>query len=154
MLAQQAQDAVLGSTHAFETQPRPDLAVPFPSEEGLCQQLANLGDQVEAVCRSHAKGCEVNVRETLRSEPATFSPDIVSSVAAAAGRLGLPHMDIASGATHDAKFMVGRCPTGMIFIPCRNGLSHVEEEEASPEHVAVGAGVLSEILVELANNAD
>ena len=116
--------------------------------------LANLGDQVEAVCRSHAKGCEVNVRETLRSEPATFSPDIVSSVAAAAGRLGLPHMDIASGATHDAKFMVGRCPTGMIFIPCRDGLSHVEEEEASPEHVAAGAGVLAEILVELANNAD
>jgi N-carbamoyl-L-amino-acid hydrolase len=35
--------------------------------------LASLGDQVEAVCRSHAKGCKVNVRETLRSEPATFS---------------------------------------------------------------------------------
>jgi N-carbamoyl-L-amino-acid hydrolase len=36
--------------------------------------LASLGDQVEAVCRSNAKGCEINARETLRSEPATFSP--------------------------------------------------------------------------------
>jgi N-carbamoyl-L-amino-acid hydrolase len=116
--------------------------------------LANLGDQVEAICRSNAKGCEVNVRETIRSEPATFSSDIVSAVASAAGRLGLPHMDIASGATHDAKFMAGRCPTGMIFIPCRDGLSHVEEEEASPEHVAAGARVLAEILVELAHSAD
>jgi N-carbamoyl-L-amino-acid hydrolase len=116
--------------------------------------LANLGDQVEAVCRSNAKGCEVNVRETIRSEPATFSPDIVLSVAAAARRLGLPHMDIVSGATHDAKFMARRCPTGMIFIPCRDGLSHVEEEEASPEHVAAGARVLAEILIDLANSVD
>jgi N-carbamoyl-L-amino-acid hydrolase len=116
--------------------------------------LASLGDQVEAICRSNAKGCEVNLRETLRSEPATFSPDIVSSVAAAADRLGLPHMEIPSGATHDAKFMAGRCPTGMIFIPCRDGLSHVEEEEASPEHVAAGARVLAEVLIELANSAD
>jgi beta-ureidopropionase / N-carbamoyl-L-amino-acid hydrolase len=116
--------------------------------------LASLGDQVEAVCRSHAKGCEVNVRETLRSEPAVFSPAIVSSVAAAAHRLGLPHTEIASGATHDAKFMAGRCSTGMIFIPCRDGLSHVEEEEARPEHMAAGTRVLAEILVELANSAD
>jgi beta-ureidopropionase / N-carbamoyl-L-amino-acid hydrolase len=116
--------------------------------------LASLGDQVETVCRSNANGCEVSVRETIRSEPAMFSPTIVSSVAAAADRLGLPHMDIASGATHDAKFMAGRCPTGMIFIPCRDGLSHCEEEEASPEHVAAGTRVLAEILVELANSND
>jgi N-carbamoyl-L-amino-acid hydrolase len=116
--------------------------------------LAGLGDQVEAVCRSHAKGCKVNVRETLRSEPATFSPAIASAVGAAAHRLGLPHIDIVSGATHDAKFMARRCPTGMIFIPCRDGISHCEEEEASPEHVAAGARVLTEILVELANSGN
>jgi beta-ureidopropionase / N-carbamoyl-L-amino-acid hydrolase len=116
--------------------------------------LASLGDQVEAICRSYAKGCEVKVRETIRSEPATFSSDIVSLVAGAARRLGLAHVEIASGATHDAKFMAGQCPTGMIFIPCRDGLSHCEEEEASREHVAAGARVLAEILVELANSAD
>jgi N-carbamoyl-L-amino-acid hydrolase len=112
--------------------------------------LARLGDQVETVCRSHAGGCKVDVRETLRSEPATFSPAIVSSVAAAADRLGLPYTEIASGATHDAKFMVVRCPTGMIFSPCRDGVSHCEEEEARP----AGARVLAEILVELANSAN
>ena len=116
--------------------------------------LASLGDQVGAICRCYAKGCTVNVRETIRSEPATFSPEIVSSITIAARRLGLPHMDMVSGATHDAKFMAGRCPTGMIFIPCRDGLSHVEEEEASPEHVSAGARVLSDILIELANSAD
>jgi N-carbamoyl-L-amino-acid hydrolase len=42
----------------------------------------------------------------------------------------------------------------MIFIPCRDGLSHCEEEEASREHVAAGTRILTEILVELANSAD
>ncbi len=116
--------------------------------------LARLGDQVETVCRANARGCEVRIVETIRSEPATFSAEIVSSVTAAALRLGLPHMDIVSGATHDAKFMTGRCPSGMIFIPCRDGVSHCEEEEASPEHVAAGTRVLAEILVALANSGD
>jgi beta-ureidopropionase / N-carbamoyl-L-amino-acid hydrolase len=116
--------------------------------------LARLGDQIEGVCRANARGCEVSVTETIRSEPATFSSAIVSSVAAAAFRLGLPHMDIVSGATHDAKFMAGRCPSGMIFIPCRDGVSHCEEEEATPDHVAAGTRVLAEIIVELANSAD
>jgi N-carbamoyl-L-amino-acid hydrolase len=116
--------------------------------------LARLGDQVATVCRANARGCEVRIAETIRSEPAAFSAAIVSSVTAAALRLGLPHMDIVSGATHDAKFMTGRCPTGMIFIPCRDGVSHCEEEEASPEHVAAGTRVLAEILLELANSGD
>jgi beta-ureidopropionase / N-carbamoyl-L-amino-acid hydrolase len=115
--------------------------------------LARLGDQIESVCRANAKGCEVSVTETIRSEPASFSPTIVSSIATAAHRLSLAHMNIVSGATHDAKFMAGRCPTGMIFIPCRDGVSHCEEEEARPEHLTAGARVLAEILVELANSA-
>jgi N-carbamoyl-L-amino-acid hydrolase len=116
--------------------------------------LARLGDQVESVCHANARGCEVRIAETIRSEPATFSAAIVSSVTAAALRLGLSHMDIVSGATHDAKFMTGRCPSGMIFIPCRDGVSHCEEEEASPEHATAGARVLAEVLLELANSGD
>src|SRR5262249_44883678 len=116
--------------------------------------LASLGDQVETVCRANARGCEVRIAETIRSEPARFGPAIISSVTAAALRLGLPQMEIVSGATHDAKFMAGRCPSGMIFIPCRDGVSHCEEEEASPEHTAAGARVLAEVLFELANGRD
>ena len=92
--------------------------------------------------------------ETIRSEPATFNPKIVSAVTAIAHRLDLPHMEIVSGATHDAKFMAGRCPSGMIFIPCREGVSHSEEEDATSEHVTAGARVLAEILADLANSAD
>jgi len=116
--------------------------------------LARLGDQIEAVCRANTRGCAVTVVETIRSEPATFSPKIVSAVTAIAHRLGLPHMEIVSGATHDAKFMAGRCPSGMIFIPCREGVSHSEDEDARPEHVTAGAHVLAEILADLANSAD
>ena len=116
--------------------------------------LARLGDQIDALCRANARGCEVTVVETIRSEPATFSPKIVSAVTATANRLGLPCMNIVSGATHDAKFMAGHCPSGMIFIPCREGVSHSEEEDARPEHVTAGARVLAEVLAELANSAD
>jgi N-carbamoyl-L-amino-acid hydrolase len=117
-------------------------------------RLAQLGDQIEPVCRANARGCVVTVSETIRSEPVTFSPEIVSAVTATAHRLNLPHMDVISGATHDAKFMAGCCPSGMIFIPCRMGISHSEEEDAKPEHVTAGARVLAEILAELANRVD
>jgi beta-ureidopropionase / N-carbamoyl-L-amino-acid hydrolase len=116
--------------------------------------LARLGDQIEAVCRANARGCEFTVAETIRSEPAAFSPAIVSAVTATARRLGLSHMEIVSGATHDAKFMTGRCPSGMIFIPCREGVSHSEEEDARPEHMTAGARVLAEVLAELSNSAE
>jgi beta-ureidopropionase / N-carbamoyl-L-amino-acid hydrolase len=112
--------------------------------------LGHLGDHVEAICRGNAKGCDVKVTQTLRSEPTDFAPAIVAVIEDAAARLRLPNMRIASGATHDAKFMAGLYPTGMIFVPCREGLSHIEDEYASPEHLAAGARVLAEALAKLA----
>jgi beta-ureidopropionase / N-carbamoyl-L-amino-acid hydrolase len=112
--------------------------------------IARLGDQVEALCRVNAKGCDVNVTQTLRSEPTVFDPAIVDIVEAAANAQRLSSMRIVSGATHDAKFMAGLCPTGMIFVPCRDGISHVETEYATPEHLAAGTRVLAEALAKLA----
>ncbi|MYF86105.1 MAG: M20/M25/M40 family metallo-hydrolase, partial [Rhodospirillaceae bacterium] len=60
-------------------------------------------------------------------------------------------MDMTSGATHDAKFMAGLCPSGMIFVPCEAGVSHNEAENASAADLAAGARVLAEVAIRLAN---
>jgi N-carbamoyl-L-amino-acid hydrolase len=112
--------------------------------------LSRLGDRIEAVCREHARGCAVTVTPTFDAPPIQFARDIVQAVGGAAARLGLPHMDIFSGAFHDAKFIAEIAPTGMIFVPCERGISHNPAENAKPSDLAAGARVLAEVLAELA----
>jgi N-carbamoyl-L-amino-acid hydrolase len=88
--------------------------------------LQRLGDRVDGVCRAHAGGCAVTVVESLNAPPTAFDPEVLALVRGAAGRQGFPHIDMVSGATHDAKFMTGLCPSGMIFVPCAGGISHNE----------------------------
>jgi N-carbamoyl-L-amino-acid hydrolase len=56
-----------------------------------------------------------------------------------------------SRAYHDTLFMARICPVGMIFIPCRNGISHRPDEYATPGDIARGTAVLAEVLAELAS---
>jgi N-carbamoyl-L-amino-acid hydrolase len=51
-------------------------------------------------------------------------------------------MPVVSGAGHDAVYMARLAPAGMIFIPCKDGISHNEIESALPEHITAGANVL------------
>ena len=113
--------------------------------------LARLGDQVEPVCRAEAQDCDVKVVETMNAPPIEFDPTVRELIRSAARRQALPHMDLTSGATHDAKFMAGLCPSGMIFVPCESGISHNEAENASPADLAAGARVLAEAAIRLAN---
>ena len=77
-------------------------------------------------------------------------PDVVDAVQRAAEALGLGAMRMPSGAFHDAQFVVPVCPTGMLFVPCRGGVSHNPAEYAEPAHLADGARVLAGALGELA----
>jgi N-carbamoyl-L-amino-acid hydrolase len=113
--------------------------------------LDRLGDQVEPLCRQHAGSCRVSVTETLNAPPTEFDPRVLDLIRASAARQGVSHMDIVSGATHDAKYMTGRCPSGMIFVPCEKGISHNESENAAPADLTAGARVLAEVMVTLAN---
>jgi N-carbamoyl-L-amino-acid hydrolase len=55
-----------------------------------------------------------------------------------------------SGAGHDAKYLAQACPSAMIFIPCKDGISHNEIEDATPEDVADGCDVLLQAILEKA----
>ena len=63
-----------------------------------------------------------------------FQPECVEAVGRAAAKLGYSHMPAVSGAGHDAVYMAKRAPSGMIFIPCKDGISHNGIEDAKPGH--------------------
>lgn len=97
----------------------------------------------EAFALAAAQGqCEVGITQVTKYKPCVFHPDCVDSVRGAARALNLPQMDVVSGAGHDAVYLNGVAPTGMIFVPCKDGISHNEIEDAKPEHLAAGANVL------------
>lgn len=106
--------------------------------------LRDLGDRIPALCAGAAGRCTVEVRELLHDPPLDFPAAIRDRIRAAAQDLGISWMDIPSGAGHDARYLHYHCPTGMIFIPCKDGLSHHEAESATPDDIAAGARVLAE----------
>ena len=55
-----------------------------------------------------------------------------------------------SCAGHDARFLSRLCPSGMVFIPCKDGISHNEKESAEPADVAAASQVVADVLLELA----
>ncbi|WP_106206813.1 Zn-dependent hydrolase [Aliiruegeria haliotis] len=83
-------------------------------------------------------------------DPPAFNEECVQAVRSAAERLGYSHMNIVSGAGHDACWINDVAPTAMIMCPCVDGLSHNEAEEISPEWAAAGADVLLHAVLETA----
>ncbi|MBA4267258.1 MAG: Zn-dependent hydrolase [Comamonadaceae bacterium] len=95
-------------------------------------------------------GLAINI-ELVSSYPAQpFHPDCVDAVTRAAQRLGYSHMPTVSGAGHDAIYAARLAPAGMIFIPCKDGISHNEVEDAQPGHITAGCNVLLQVMLERA----
>ena len=93
---------------------------------------------------------QAGVEQVVCFEPVAFAPHLVDAVRAGAKRLGLSCTDIVSGAGHDAVYVARRAPTAMIFVPCKDGVSHNEIEDARPEHLTAGADVLLHAMLEQA----
>jgi len=111
--------------------------------------LQAYGARLEAIAQAEAAPCDVVVTRLIYAPSNTFDEELRGRIAAAATRLGFGNMELLSAAGHDARHMAARCPTAMIFIPCRDGISHSPAESCEPEHVAAGAAVLAEVVREL-----
>jgi len=122
-----------------------DLRHPDPA------RLRALGDAIGEVCRTAAGRCAVAVHELLHEPPLEFPLAIRQTIRSVATALQVSCMDIPSGAGHDARYLHSLCPTGMIFIPCKGGISHNEAESILEHHAADGARVLAEVAFALAN---
>lgn len=108
------------------------------------------GNAVRGVVQSVLRRCSADVQETFHALPVAFDPNVIATVEQAANGLGLRSVRLPSGAFHDAQFVVPVCPAGMIFVPCRKGISHNPAEYASPEQLAAGTRVLTSTLLDLA----
>jgi len=109
------------------------------------------GNAIEGVIHSALQTCKAVVYERFNAMPTDFGPLVVDAVERAALAQGLGALRMPSGAFHDAQFMVPLCPTGMIFVPCRDGVSHNPAEYSAPDQLAAGTRVLAQVLAELAN---
>lgn len=108
--------------------------------------LEMLGDLVASTARESVRGCSVAVAETFTHGPVTFPESITKVIAKAVANTEHSSMYLPSGAFHDAMFLSDHCPTGMIFVPSENGISHHPDENSTPSDLAAGARVLAQAL--------
>ncbi len=95
------------------------------------------------------RGVEIDITQIWDKPPVVFDADCVAAVAAAADACGYSRREIISGAGHDACQLNAVVPTGMVFVPCVDGISHNEVEAASREDCAAGANVLLQTVLSL-----
>ena len=110
--------------------------------------LRRIEESARQSCARRGIGLEM---ELLNADaPALCDSALVQEVVQAATELGLPVKRMISRAYHDSLFMAQVCPTTMIFIPCRGGVSHRPDEYSSPEQIEQGVKVLARVLEQLA----
>jgi N-carbamoyl-L-amino-acid hydrolase len=97
-----------------------------------------------------AEGVEISTRRLSRFEPADFDPRMISLVEETAKSLGANVKRLPAGAGHDAQMLARVCPAGMIFTPSVKGLSHNVREHTDPEDLGLGANVLLQTVLTLA----
>lgn len=108
--------------------------------------------EIREACADTAarRGVKVEIEVVNADAPAESSPAIIDAISQSADELGLRYTKMVSRAYHDSLFMARIAPMAMIFIPCRDGVSHRPDEYSKPEDIANGARVLAHTLAKLA----
>jgi N-carbamoyl-L-amino-acid hydrolase len=96
-------------------------------------------------------GLKISIEQVSYFPPCPFEAGCVRAVDEGARSFGYSVMDVVSGAGHDAVYMARLAPAGMIFVPCKDGISHNEIEDARPEHIEAGCNVLLLAMLDRAN---
>lgn len=119
-----------------------------PEQAKLDRMRATIEAKAAEICSALGVGCSVEA--VGHFDPVTFDEKLVASVRKAAEDLGYSHMNIISGAGHDACWAAKVAPSTMIMCPCVGGLSHNEAEEISKDWATAGADVLLRAVLETA----
>ena len=111
--------------------------------------LTRMDEDLRSGCLALARELKlaVEVKEFWHSPPTPFDRECVAAVREATLAAGYSHRDIISGAGHDAVYIARVAPTAMIFVPCEDGISHNEVENAKPEDLAAGCNILLQAML-------
>lgn len=151
-----AEDTVRFTIGSFTVEPNAPSVVPgrvvfsIDLRHHETEVVRRLGDKVAGICQAARGSCDVTVNELLYDPPLRFPDPMQARIADAAQALDLPYEAIASPAGHDARYLHYVCPTGMIFIPCKEGISHNEVESITQADAYAGARVLADVVFALA----
>ncbi|BDD91801.1 Zn-dependent hydrolase [Pandoraea sp. XJJ-1] len=116
--------------------------------------LDALDAKLRAECDAlRTNGIDVAIEPVVYFPPQPFAPALVDAIRSGAQALGLSSMDAISGAGHDAVYLARVAPTAMIFVPCKDGISHNEIEDADPVHLEAGCNVLLQAMLQRAGGA-
>ncbi len=139
--------------------PKPNLINVVPGEAQLTVDLRNsdakklkiaeflLHEKIKEICEDEEVTCQTD--QLVRFDPVKFDSRISDLIATTANYLNLSCVHINSGAGHDAQMMARICPTAMIFVPSRDGISHNPKEYTDPEFLDAGLEVLFETVYRL-----
>ena len=108
------------------------------------ERLDDMEEHVRDLCLEGARfsRCEIAIDKVLDMPPAAFPDRMIDVTVEAARKLGLQTRRLVSGAFHDALFVADLAPAGMIFVPCRKGKSHCEDEHVEPSASIAGCDLL------------
>lgn len=108
-------------------------------ESDVAAAATTIGDEL---------GLEISIKNIWTQPAVQFDPQCIVAVRKAASMSAASTRDMVSGAGHDAAYVSRVAPTSMIFVPCRDGISHNEAEYSSKEQCAAGAQVLLQAVLE------
>ena len=154
-IARTAPGHFVATTGVLEVEPNAPNVVPTSARLVVDARSEEKGRVERFVEALRAEAQAAAVRQDVRlarfglisdSLPAACDGRLQQVIAQAADRLGLSSMTIASGAGHDAAFLARICPAAMVFVPCRDGLSHHADEWTEPADLAAGTAVLLETI--------
>lgn len=140
-----------GSRNVIPGQVRLTVDLRHEDEATLTRMHDAWRQAAQDVARRH--GVTVEVKDVQYFPPTPFDPDLVGKIRDGAAARDLPRMDIVTGAGHDAVYMAAVAPTAMIFVPCKDGISHNEIEDARPDHLEAGCNVLLDAMLARAGAA-
>jgi len=106
------------------------------------QRLAGFVDDIAA-----REGVDISQRQLARFKPVDFDGSMIALVEETAHALGFSCKRMPSGAGHDAQMFAANCPTAMIFVPSKDGVSHNVAEYTSPEELEAGANLLLQAML-------
>lgn len=140
-----------GSINAIPDSVTCTVDIRHPGVGRLAEIEAAVMKAIEA--SAGAQGCVAKIARIFDMPAGRFDEAIVGAIEDAAARLNLSSKRMISGAFHDALFVSRVAPSAMIFVPCRDGLSHNEAEFVEPQHAVAGCAVLAAATVALADLA-